>query len=104
MIKKIEKNAWQSSVLRGGSILSPFFVDISDEYVTISRQYMSMFTTVETVITISKIAAVKIHRHLIGTNIEIIGYSPKAFALLQAFSYADAQLIKDIILNKQKLR
>lgn len=79
--------------------MRPDVIDINDDVVVIKKRGINLVSTNEIIIPKRKIAGIKIRRHLLYADIEVIGYSSKVIGYLEAFSYADAKTIKEEILS-----
>lgn len=94
---------FKSSILRGGSIITPDIITIDDDVVTwrrnrgASRLFLaSSFKTIPR----NKISSVEIYEDIIGCNVVITTYSGTHIEALH-FSKSDAQEIRRILLYQK---
>ena len=95
----MNKFIFTSKISRMGSLLRPYVVEITPVSVILRRRGENLISSEENVIPRNKIAGIQIHRHFIGTDIIINGYSSNTLIVLDAFSYSDAGKIKDLLMN-----
>ncbi len=78
-------------------ILRPFYVEITDRNVFISRRNENLFSMKEMSIPLEKVAGVALKVNLFSTDIVIYGNSSKLTERVYGFSKNDAQTIKSML-------
>ena len=88
-----------SHVSRLGSLLRPDSIVITDTHVIHHKRNANLITDTEESVPRDKIAGIKIHHNLVGSEIIIYGYSANTFIRCEGFSAIEAKLIQVIINN-----
>jgi hypothetical protein len=88
-----------SRVSRLGSLLRPDIIVITDTHVIHNKRNANLITDTEESVPRDKIAGVKIHNKLVGSEITIYGYSANTFIRCEGFTEIEAKLIQVIINN-----
>lgn len=88
-----------SHVSRLGSLLRPDSIVITDTHVIHHKRNANLITDTEESVPRDKIAGIKIHHNLVGSEIIIYGYSANTFIQCDGFSAIEAKLIQVIINN-----
>jgi hypothetical protein len=87
----------KSSFLCSGNILRPDTVSIAKGFIILKKREPNYLFSKETIIPVSKVGGLKIHRYIIGSDIEIYGLSSKLIITLKGFSLSDAKRLKECL-------
>jgi len=88
-----------SHVSRLGSLLRPDTITITDTHVIHHKRNGNLITDTEVSVPRDKIAGIKIHNKLVGSEIIIYGYSANTFIQCEGFTQIEAKLIQVIVNN-----
>lgn len=98
------KKVFKQAITRGGSILLPDQIIITDESVIWKKRDRNLITVDTKVIDIQNITSVELDKHLIGTTIYIRCFGGDTLEV-KRFSVSDANEIKETIMAlKNKAR
>ena len=88
-----------SHVTRLGSFLRPDELVITDSSIMHNRRNTNLLTETSESIPRDKIAGVKLHHNIIGTELHIYGFSANTFIRCEGFDKTEAKIIQGIIAN-----
>lgn len=88
-----------SRLSRLGSLLRPDEVEVTDTHVTHYKRNANLITDTEVSIPRDKIAGIKIHNKIIGTEVTIYGFSGNTFIHCDGFDATEAKILQCILNN-----
>ena len=94
-----EENEFRSAITRGGSILTPDILIITDQEVIYKKRNKLLINVDTITMPISNISSVKLNTSLIGTDIIITSYG-EGNIICKNFTKSDAKKIKELIMKK----
>lgn len=94
-----EENEFRSAITRGGSILTPDILIITDQEVIYKKRNKFLINVDTITMPISNISSVKLNTSLIGTDIIITSYG-EGNIICKNFTKSDAKKIKELIMKK----
>ena len=90
------KKVFKSKFTRGGNILRPDVIEITDNYLVYKKRDVNLITVDEKAIPIKEIVEVSIDNHLIGADLILIGRGMGRISVSN-FSKGDVRKIKRLI-------
>jgi len=94
-----EVNKFRSAITRGGSILTPDILIITDQEVIYKKRNKYLINVDTITIPIANISSVKLNTSLLGTDIIITSYG-EGNIICKKFTISDAKKIKELIMKK----
>lgn len=95
MIKRFE-----SQIIRGGSWLTPYIIEIDDTHVRFEKRTKWLVNKEQSSIPLDKVSCVNIKPSIVGTDITIESFG-EGVIRAKNFSLNDAEEIKGILENKK---
>jgi hypothetical protein len=95
------KKVFKQAITRGGSILIPDQIIITDDAVIWKKRDKNLITVDSKILDIQNISSVELNRHLIGTTIMIRCFGGDTLEV-RRFTASDAREIKQLIMSLKK--
>ena len=90
-----------SDISRFGPILTPYILEIDDNFITYSKRNKNLFNKNSMSMAIDNIAAVKIDTSLLGTTLTISSFGGEDI-IIRKMNITDAKKANEIIKNLRK--
>ena len=87
---------FQSQIVRGGSILTPHNLELTEDYVIYTKRNSYLIGNKMILLNYSKISSITMHTELVGTDVIIIGFGGEKIHA-KNFSITDANQIYNLI-------
>lgn len=84
-----------------GPVLTPYVLEIDDEFVTYSKRNKNLFNKDSMTMALSNVAAVKIDSSLLGTTVTISSFGGEDI-IMRKMNITDAKKIETIIKESKK--